>query len=92
MGAGCPRGAGSPVRSGRRHRLGQPIQVGFAATAGNLAAGGNTGEIQVWFHKNSWGNYTEGGDYSYDASKTAYADWTRATLYQNGTRVWGAEP
>ena len=29
------------------------------AGAGNLAAGGNTGEIQVWFHKNTWGNYTE---------------------------------
>jgi len=69
------------------------FQVGFAATAGNLAAGsGNTGEIQVWFHKNSWGNYTETGDYSYDATKTGYADWSKVTLYQNGTLVWGTEP
>ena len=69
------------------------FQVGFAATAGNLAANsGNTGEIQVWFHKNSWGNYTETGDYSYDATKTGYADWNKVTLYQNGTLVWGTEP
>jgi hypothetical protein len=53
---------------------------------------GNTGEIQVWFHKNSWGNYTETGDYSYDATKTGYADWNKVTLYQNGTLVWGTEP
>ncbi len=68
------------------------FQVGFATTAGNLAAGGNTGEIQIWFHKNAWGNYNEVGDYSYDATKTVYADWIRATLYQNGTLVWGTEP
>jgi len=82
----------SPTRTGADHYF----QVGFAATAGNLAPGANTGDIQVWFHKNSWGNYTEGsGDYSYDATKTNYADWTRATLYQgttNPTRVWGTEP
>ena len=34
-------------------------------------ANGNTGEIQVWFHKNGWGNYNETGDYSFDATKTA---------------------
>jgi hypothetical protein len=68
------------------------FQVGFATTAGNLAGGANTGEIQVWFHKNAWGFYNEVGDYSYDAANTVYADWIRATLYQNGTLVWGTEP
>jgi hypothetical protein len=68
------------------------FQVGFAAGAGNLTGGTNTGEIQVRFNKNSWGNYNEVGDYSYDATKTAYADWNRVTLYQNGTLVWGTEP
>src|SRR5262249_27454903 len=35
---------------------------------------------------------TEGNDYSYDATKTSFADWTKVTLYRNGTLVWGAEP
>jgi cellulose 1,4-beta-cellobiosidase len=79
----------SPVRTGSDRYF----QVGFGATAGNLAANTDTGEIQIWFHKNSWGNYTEGSnDYSYDATKTTYMDWNRVTLYQNGTRVWGIEP
>ncbi len=82
-------GALSPTRTGADRYF----QVGFTTTAGNLAAtNGNTGEIQVWFHKNSWGNYAETGDYSYDATKTTYADWNRVTLYQNGTLVWGTEP
>jgi hypothetical protein len=68
------------------------FQVAFAPGAGNLVGGGNTGEIQVWFHKNGWGTYSESADYSYDATKTTYGDWIRATLYQNGTLVWGTEP
>ena len=32
------------------------------------------------------------GDYSYDAAKTVFADWTHVTLYRNGTLVWGTEP
>ena len=68
------------------------LQVGFTAGAGNLASGANTNEIQVWFHKNDFSNYTQTNDYSFDASKTAYADWNRVTLYQNGLLVWGMEP
>jgi hypothetical protein len=69
------------------------FQVAFAATAGNLAAtSGNTGEVQIWFHKSGWTNYTQTNDPSFDATKTAYADWNRVTLYQNGTLVWGTEP
>jgi hypothetical protein len=69
------------------------FQVGFATTAGNLAAtNGTTGEIQIWFHKTGWTNYTQTNDPSFDATKTGYADWNRVTLYQNGTLVWGTEP
>ena len=69
------------------------FQVGFATTAGNLAAtNGTTGEIQIWFHKTGWTNYTQTNDPSFDATKAAYADWNRVTLYQNGTLVWGTEP
>ena len=78
----------SPARTNADHYL----QVGFAAAAGSLAAGANTGDIQVRFNKNDFSNYNETNDYSFDASKTDYADWDRATLYQNGTLVWGVEP
>ena len=78
----------SPVRTTADHYF----QVAFASTAGNLAAGANTGEIQVWFHKDDWSNYVQVNDYSFDATKTAYADWGRVTLYENGTLVWGTEP
>ena|SRR5436190_20970997 len=67
-------------------------QAGFTAGAGNLAGGANTGEIQLFFHKTGFSNYNQANDYSFDATKTAYADWNRVTLYQNGTLVWGVEP
>jgi aryl-phospho-beta-D-glucosidase BglC (GH1 family) len=66
------------------------LEVGF--TGGTLAAGASTGEIQNRFAKNDWTNYNETGDYSFDATKTAYADWSRVTLYRNGTLIWGTEP
>ena len=68
------------------------LEVGFSTTAGPVAAGGNSGEIQARFSKNDWSSYTETGDYSYDPTKTAYADWSRVTLYRNGVLVWGTEP
>ena len=39
-----------------------------------------------------WTNYTQTNDYSFDATKTSYADWTKVTLYRNGVLVWGVEP
>jgi len=78
----------SPVRT----NADSYFQVGFTSGAGNLAAGGSTGEIQVWFHKNDWSNYNQSNDYSFDATRTTYADFTKVTVYQNGTLVWGTEP
>jgi hypothetical protein len=79
----------SPVRT----NADRYFQVTFAAGAGNVNGNSDSGEIQVWFHKNSWGNYTESpSDHSFDATKTSFADWNRVTLYQNGTLVWGIEP
>ena len=79
----------SPTKATADHYF----QVGFAPGAGNLAAtNGNTGEIQIWFHKTGWSLYTQTNDPSFDATKTAYADWNKVTLYQNGTLVWGTEP
>jgi len=79
----------SPAKATADHYF----QVAFAAGAGNLAAtNGNTGEIQIWFHKSGWTVYTQTNDPSFDATKVAYADWNKVTLYQNGTLVWGTEP
>jgi len=58
----------------------------------HLAAGGRSGEIQTRFSKSDWANYSETGDYSYDPTKTAFADWSKVTLYRNGVLVWGTEP
>src|SRR5215510_13482935 len=68
------------------------FQLSFSAGAGSLTPGQQSGEIQTRLHSQNWSNYTEGNDYSYDATKTSFADWTKVTLYRNGTLVWGAEP
>ena len=61
-------------------------------TGGSLAASGQTGEIQARFNKNDWSNFDESDDYSFDPSKTSFADWYRVTLYRQGVLVWGEEP
>ena len=68
------------------------LELGFTAGAGSLTAGQSSGEIQNRVNKNTWANYTETGDYSFDPTKTSFADWSRVTLYRNGTLVWGVEP
>src|SRR5262245_43590230 len=68
------------------------LQLSFSAGAESLTPGQQSGEIQTRLHSQNWSNYTEGNDYSYDATKTSFADWTRVTLYRNGTLVWGTEP
>jgi cellulose 1,4-beta-cellobiosidase len=78
----------NPARTGANFYL----EVGFTAAAGAVTAGGQTGEIQARFNKSDWSAYTETGDYSFDPTKTSFADWTRVTLYRNGVLVWGTEP
>ncbi|MBN2442825.1 MAG: tandem-95 repeat protein, partial [Spirochaetales bacterium] len=68
------------------------LEIGFTAGAGDLAAGGNTGEMQLRFNKLDWSNYIQEGDYSFDPTKTGYAEWDHITIYNNSTRVWGIEP
>jgi hypothetical protein len=71
------------------------LQLGFTAAAGTLAPGGGTTVVDSRFNSTNpdFGvNYLQTGDYSFDATKTAFADWTQVTLYRLGTRVWGIEP
>ena len=68
------------------------LEIGFTAAAGTLAIGGQSGLIQVRLNKSDYSNYTQTDDYSFDATKTAYADWNHVTLYHNDDLVWGIEP
>jgi hypothetical protein len=68
------------------------LEISFTSGAGSLAAGANTGQIQNRFAKNDWSYYTQTGDYSFDASKTQFADWNHVTAYRNGVLIWGVEP
>ncbi|MGC1375675.1 MAG: glycoside hydrolase family 44 protein, partial [Anaerolineales bacterium] len=68
------------------------LEIGFTAAAGSLAIGGQSDVIQVRINKSDYSSYTQTGDYSFDATKTAYADWDHVTLYHNGDLVWGIEP
>ncbi len=78
----------SPARPGADFYL----EISFTAAAGSIPARGQSGEIQTRLAKADWSNYNETNDYSFDPTKTTFADWTHVTLYRNGVRVWGTEP
>ena len=68
------------------------LEIGFTAAAGALSGGQQTDTIQNRLHNQNWTSYNEANDYSFDPTKTAFADWTRVTLYRSGVLVWGTEP
>ncbi|MBB6692128.1 hypothetical protein H7B90_12020 [Cohnella xylanilytica] len=68
------------------------LEISFGPGAGSIAPGGQSGEIQARFAKSDWSNFDEANDYSYDGTKSSFVDWSRVTLYRNGTLVWGTEP
>jgi Subtilase family/Cellulose binding domain len=68
------------------------LEMSFTSGAGSLAPGANSGQIQGRFSKNDWSFYLQTGDYSFDPSKTQFADWNHITVYRNGTLIWGIEP
>lgn len=77
----------SPV-NGATHYL----EVSFKTSAGTLPAGASTGEIQNRMAKSDWSNFDESNDYSFDSSKSSFADWSRVTLYRNDVLIWGTQP
>ncbi|WP_425452356.1 glycoside hydrolase family 44 protein [Paenibacillus cellulosilyticus] len=68
------------------------LELSFSSAAGSIAAGGQTGDIQVRIAKSDWTNFSESNDYSFDGTKSSFADWNKVTLYNSGTLVWGIEP
>ncbi len=68
------------------------LEISFGSAAGSIAAGGQTGDIQIRIAKSDWSNFNEANDYSFDGTKSAFADWNKVTVYQNGTLAWGIEP
>ncbi|QJD82069.1 endo-1,4-beta-xylanase [Cohnella herbarum] len=68
------------------------LELSFSSGAGSIAAGGQSGDIQIRISKSDWSNFNESNDYSFDGTKTAFADWNKITLLQSGTIVWGTAP
>jgi chitodextrinase len=68
------------------------LEISFSSAAGSIAPGSQSGEIQIRIAKNDWSNFSESNDYSFDGTKSSFADWNKVTLYQSGTLVWGIEP
>jgi hypothetical protein len=66
-------------------------EIGFSSNAGTLQNSAQTGEIQLRINKTDWSSYNQADDWSFDATKTSFADWDRITLYRSGTLVWGYE-
>lgn len=67
------------------------LEIGFSSGAKSLAPG-NSAEFQIRFAKNDWSNYTQTGDYSFNANANTWVDWQRVTCYLTGELVWGLVP
>jgi WD40 repeat protein len=66
------------------------IEIGF--TSGTLAANSQTQDILVDVVKFDMSDFTQTNDYSFDDRDPSFTDWTKVTLYRNGTLVWGTPP
>ncbi len=67
------------------------LEIGF--TSGTIPGSmGSSGAIQARLNKSDWTIFNETNDYSFDGTKTAFADWSKVTLYRAGTLVWGTPP
>lgn len=67
------------------------LQIGFTSAAGSLAAGASI-DVQVRIAKTNWTQYTQVGDYSFNAVDSNYVDWAKVPAYITGNLVWGNEP
>jgi hypothetical protein len=67
------------------------IEVAFNGSAPQLLHN-DYAIVQVSFHQSDWGFFDQSNDYSFDATKTSFADWVKVTAYRKGVLIWGTEP
>ncbi len=68
------------------------LEFSFTGSALSVAPN-DTADLSWQFHAGDWSQqYTQTGDYSFDAAKTALTAWDHVVLLRNGGIVWGAEP
>ncbi|MEU8928988.1 cellulose binding domain-containing protein [Streptomyces sp. NPDC048409] len=68
------------------------LDIAFTSGAGSLAPGSDTGDMQLRFYRADWQTLNQSDDYSFNASQTAYADWSKVTAQLSGSTVWGTAP
>ncbi|WP_020124659.1 cellulose binding domain-containing protein [Streptomyces canus] len=68
------------------------LEIGFTSGAGSLAPGADTGDMQLRFYQSTWAPLNQSDDYSFGASQTSYADWSKVTAQLAGTTLWGQAP
>lgn len=68
------------------------LEISIASQAGSLEPGTNTGNINITFHTENYGFYTQPGDYSFNPDLTSFTEWEKVTLLYNGFQVWGTDP
>lgn len=68
------------------------VELGFKPGAGSLTEGARSIGLDSQITRGDGSSYDETNDYSYDPTKTAFADWSNITLCRNGVLVWGTEP
>jgi hypothetical protein len=66
-------------------------EVGFTSGAGDIYWNDYV-TIQARYRTDTAATFTQTNDYSFDATKTAFANWSNITVYRNGSLVAGTEP
>ncbi|MEO3977588.1 cellulose binding domain-containing protein [Streptomyces sp. CAU 1734] len=66
------------------------LEIGF--TGGTLAPGAGSGDLRLRLHRTDWRNVDQSDDHSFGPGRTAWADWSRATVHRDGTQIWGTAP
>jgi hypothetical protein len=103
----CPDGCHVEVYWSGVFRLGVEIKAGARYVPTNWISGylevtydpgtpllgpGQSAEAQPQFHTNSYQDFDETNDYSYDSTHTGFAESQRITVYRDQKLVWGVPP
>jgi hypothetical protein len=66
-------------------------EVGFTSAAGDMYWNDYV-TLQARYHTDTFASMTQTNDYSFDATKTSFQNYSKITVYRNGTLAWGTEP